>query len=165
MAPVDEYDRYAFELVSLLERGCSLDDLYRRLVRLREDVFGMGPGARDDLLFAGRLLSHLRPRDVVLYVIEDEWHGEHCGDFESFDAAVSELKRRAKLPWDTEPNVAPCQDWRTCGRSYAIVEYDPRSESGRVLSRTQMFEMDSKGVRWLSASDAGGTHGGPGREH
>jgi hypothetical protein len=158
LAPVDEYDRYAFEVVSLVERGGSLDDLYRYLVELRERTLGMGPADRGDLLFAGRVLSRLRPQDAVQYVIEDEWHSEHSGGFESLEAAVSELERRARLPWDVEPNRAPCTAWNACGRSYSIVAYDSRSEWGRLLSRTALLDVSSKGLRWRSVTDVGGVH-------
>ncbi|HVS19759.1 MAG TPA: hypothetical protein VMT18_14235, partial [Planctomycetota bacterium] len=156
LAPVDEYDRYAFEVVSLVERGGSLDDLYRYFVKLRESTLGMGHADRGDLLFAGRVLSRLRPQDAVRYVIEDEWHGEHSGGFESLEAAVSELERRARLPWDAEPNRAPCTGWHACGRSYFVVAYDAQSEWGRLLSRTALLDVSSEGVRWRSVTDVGG---------
>jgi hypothetical protein len=56
-----------------------------------------------------------------MFVIEDELHAEpQAGEFRSLADAVAELKRRALVPWDQEPNRAPCDGWRTCGRSYEI---------------------------------------------
>jgi hypothetical protein len=43
-----------------------------------------------------------------MFVVEDEQHAEpQAGEFKSIADAVSELKRRAMLPWDQPPNVAP----------------------------------------------------------
>jgi hypothetical protein len=44
-----------------------------------------------------------------MFIIEDEQHAEpQSGEFESIADALAELKRRAMLPWDQPPNVAPC---------------------------------------------------------
>lgn len=59
-----------------------------------------------------------------MFRIEDERHSEFHGDFETMAAAVEELRRRAEIPWDQEPNRAPCTNWRTCGRSYGIIEFE-----------------------------------------
>jgi hypothetical protein len=67
-----------------------------------------------------------------MFVIEDELHAEpQAGEFRSLADAVADLKRRALVPWDQEPNRAPCEGWRTCGRSYEIVESTPRRARGR----------------------------------
>jgi hypothetical protein len=63
-----------------------------------------------------------------MFRIEDERHAEpQEGDFDSFASAVAELKRRAEMRWDEAPNVAPCTNWKDCGRSYEVVEYDTSS--------------------------------------
>lgn len=59
-----------------------------------------------------------------VYVIEDEMHAERCGQFTAFGDALFELKKRATIDWDKEPNVCPCTNWKNCGRNYEIVEYD-----------------------------------------
>jgi hypothetical protein len=59
-----------------------------------------------------------------MFVIEDEAHAEEQGRFLSRAETIAELKRRAEIPWDREPNVAPCTNWAQCGRRYEPVEYD-----------------------------------------
>ena len=85
-----------------------------------------------------------------MFVIEDEQHAEpQEGEFSSFDGAVLELRRRAKLPWDQPPNVAPCTSWRTCRRMYEIVEYDTATRPWKELRRVPYLEISSSGVEWL----------------
>ena len=85
-----------------------------------------------------------------MYVIEDEEHAElQDGEFESVQDAVRELKRRAALPWDKSPNLAPCDSWQTCGRRYELVEYDTSSRPWKELARTPALEVSAKGVQWL----------------
>ena len=59
-----------------------------------------------------------------MFMIEDELHAEPGGKFATFADALAELRRRADIAWDVEPNRAPCVGWQTCGRAYEIVEYD-----------------------------------------
>ena len=88
-----------------------------------------------------------------MFKIEDERHCEpQKGEYQSVAEAVAELQRRASLPWDEEPNVAPCQQWRTCGRTYEIIEYDTSSTPWRLLSVLPALEVTASGVRWLSVS-------------
>jgi hypothetical protein len=83
-----------------------------------------------------------------MFVITDEFHDETQGEFADPDFALAELRRRAKIPWDREPNLAPCTGWRTCGRRYEIVEYDEPVAPRREVSRVRVLEIDAKGVRW-----------------
>jgi hypothetical protein len=86
-----------------------------------------------------------------VFVIEDEAHAELHGEFESIDEAIAELKRRASIPWDQEPNVAPCMSWRTCGRRYDIIEYgDGRSAEVR---RMPALEISAAGLKWVPPFD------------
>jgi len=82
------------------------------------------------------------------FVIEDQWHCEILGSFDSFQAAVDELKRLASIDWDQQPNVAPCISWKTCGRSYEIREYDISVTPWTLLSQVEALEVDANGVRW-----------------
>ena len=84
--------------------------------------------------------------------IEDEIHAEHQGEFASFDEAIAELRRRAKLPWDRPPNVAPCTSWKTCGRNYAVVELDT-SEQPPQIRREYVLEVSAAGVKWADGFD------------
>ena len=84
-----------------------------------------------------------------MFVIEDEHHAEWVGQFPDREQAMLELRRLAGVPWDTAPNVAPCTSWRTCGRSYELIEYDDSREPWLQLSRVPMVETSAAGVRWL----------------
>ena len=86
---------------------------------------------------------------MTIFVVEDERHAEPIGEFASRDEAVAELHRLATLPWDQEPNIAPCGGWRTCGRNYEVVEYDTSREPWRELSRTAVLDISAEGARWL----------------
>jgi len=81
--------------------------------------------------------------------IEDEIHCEQDGPFESFEAAIAELRRRTGLAWDSPPNQAPCTSWRTCGREYYVLEYDARIEPWRLLRRAHVLDISAKGVEWI----------------
>jgi hypothetical protein len=85
---------------------------------------------------------------MATFVIEDELHAEHHGEFASLEDAVRELRRRAEIPWDREPNVAPCQSWATCGRTYEVIEYDETDGSERQLRRMKALEISKDGVVW-----------------
>jgi hypothetical protein len=86
-----------------------------------------------------------------MFKIEDELHAEpQPGEFASFEAAVEELRLRAQLPWDEEPNVAPCTSWRNCGRNYHVVEYDDSARPWKEISRTSVLEVRAQGARWLT---------------
>jgi len=85
-----------------------------------------------------------------MFIIEDERHAEpQEGRFASFQEALVELKRRAALPWDQAPNVAPCTSWRTCGRKYEIVEFDDSTLPWKQLSRVPALEVSANGAKWL----------------
>jgi hypothetical protein len=80
-----------------------------------------------------------------LWFIEDEAHAElQEGEFLTRQGAVAELRRRADLPWDVEPNLAPCTSWRTCGRRYVLIEDDGSEEKSRELA----LEVSADGAHW-----------------
>src|SRR5262249_28629356 len=111
----------------------ALGDAQLRAARAREPAGLPCPPRRD----ADRPLDRAGSEAVVgiVFVIEDERHAEPQGEFASLDAAVAELHRRAALPWDEEPNVAPCTGWRTCGRTYEVIEYDNSARPWKELRR------------------------------
>jgi hypothetical protein len=84
---------------------------------------------------------------VSTFVIEDELHAELHGEFETLDAALAELRRRAALPWDKPPNLAPCTSWRTGGRHYIVREYDDGSPPGLVRS-VDVLNVSASGPQW-----------------
>ena len=89
-----------------------------------------------------------------MFVVEDERHCESTGTFTTFEDAVDELRRRSHVPWDDEPNRAPCVGWRTCGRTYEIVEYDDSQVPWRQLQRVRVLEISANEVRWVQYRDA-----------
>ena len=85
-----------------------------------------------------------------MFFIDDEIHCELQKErYESFDDAVAELLRRASIPWDKPPNLAPCTSWRTCGRVYEIVEYDVSVEPWMELHRVPFLKIKASGIQWL----------------
>ncbi|MGD9645492.1 MAG: hypothetical protein AB7U73_07255 [Pirellulales bacterium] len=88
-----------------------------------------------------------------MIVIEDEQHAELVGQFSSLEHALAELRRLAITPWDQHPNVAPCTGWRTCGRTYAVVEYDDTQSPWKELRRIPVLEVSAAGVNWADGFD------------
>jgi len=75
-----------------------------------------------------------------VFVIEDECHAEQHGQFATLQDALTELRRRATIPWNQEPNVAPARTggpagvttswWNTMthiirGKNYAVYPFSP----------------------------------------
>jgi hypothetical protein len=89
------------------------------------------------------------PGRSPIYVIEDEWHAEHLGEFDSRETAHGELRRLAEIPWDQAPNVCPCMSWRTCGRRYHVVEYDTSCSPWRQISDEALLDVSAKGTMWI----------------
>jgi hypothetical protein len=87
---------------------------------------------------------------MTKWVIEDELHAESQGEFGDVAEALTELRRLAHIPWDQEPNQAPCQSWRTCGRKYELVEFDDGQTPWKELRRTLALEISASGVQWHS---------------
>jgi hypothetical protein len=85
-----------------------------------------------------------------MFVIEDEIHAEHHGQFRTFDEALAELRRRAKTPWDEAPNEAPCISWPTCEREYVILEFDDSNTPWKELRRVPVLNVSASGVKWAS---------------
>jgi hypothetical protein len=82
------------------------------------------------------------------FQIEDDKHAEPQGDFNSLGEAIAELRRRAEIPWDSPPNVAPCESWRTCGRTYEIIEYDDSTLPWQERNRYGGLEVSKAGMKW-----------------
>ncbi len=89
-----------------------------------------------------------------MFVIEDEIHAEQGGEYASFDEALAELRRRAGISWDQPPNQAPCMNWRTCGRGYALIQYDDSRVPWEELLRVHVLEVSSSGVRWAAGFES-----------
>jgi hypothetical protein len=85
---------------------------------------------------------------MTTFRIEDEAHDEPHGEFSRFADALVELRRRAQIAWDSEPNQAPCQNWRHCGRRYEVIEYDETQTPWKELRRELVLEISAAGVKW-----------------
>ena len=84
-----------------------------------------------------------------MFVIEDDVHAEKLdGQFATLQEAVAEKKRLAEIPWDEHPNRAPCQSWRTCGRTYAVIEYDDSCYPWKELNRVDMLKVSAERTIW-----------------
>lgn len=83
-----------------------------------------------------------------MFVVEDGLHAETMAKFRDREAAVSELRRLAEVPWDQEPNQAPCRTWRTCCRIYEIREFEVEAGQWSLLNRWPAFEISADGVQW-----------------
>lgn len=88
-----------------------------------------------------------------MFVIEDEIHAEWCGEFKTYEEALSELQARSRISWDATPNICPCMSWRTCGREYYILEFDSTLEPWCEVSRTHVLSVSSKGTLWGKGFD------------
>jgi len=87
---------------------------------------------------------------MSIVIIEDELHDHDQGKFPSVEDAVSELQRRAAIPWDQEPNRAPCTNWKNCGRHYEIAEYDDSGRPWREIRRYRALNISASGIVWSS---------------
>jgi hypothetical protein len=87
------------------------------------------------------------------FIIEDELHAEHQGEYATLDDAIQELRRRAVIPWDQEPNVAPCQKWATCGRAYEVIEYGNSNSQWVELQRMRVLDVSKEGIVWYGPYD------------
>jgi hypothetical protein len=81
-----------------------------------------------------------------MFVIDDEARCEpQEGKFHTRADAMSELERTALIPWNEEPNRAPCINWRNCGPRYLILEWN---DAEGELSREFILAASAKGVEW-----------------
>jgi hypothetical protein len=88
-----------------------------------------------------------------MFMIEDERHAEPQGQFENIRLAIAELKRRSTIPWDQEPNRAPCGNWSACGRSYEVIEYDDSHSPWKELRRMPALDISAAGIKWSNGFD------------
>lgn len=84
------------------------------------------------------------------FVIEDVDHAEWMSEHDSLAGAWHELQRISQLPWDSEPNRAPCMGWHTCGRSYEIIEFETSSDPWAQIRRTAALTVTAAGPTWIS---------------
>jgi hypothetical protein len=85
---------------------------------------------------------------MTIFVIEDEFHAEWQGQFQSSDAALADLQARASVPWSEAPNRCPCTSWKTCGRDYVVIEFDDRVSPWEEIGRTPVLSVGATGAIW-----------------
>jgi hypothetical protein len=93
----------------------------------------------------------------MIITIEDELHAEPQGEFTTIQHAIAELKRRAQIPWNLDPNRAPCTNWKSCGRAYELVEYDDTHIPWKELRRVAVLHVSAAGVKWSAGFEDGPT--------
>ncbi len=90
-----------------------------------------------------------------MFVIIDEMHDAWgFGEFESFAEAMAELERLATIPWDEPPNQAPCVQWRECGPTYAVAEYDAAVGKHAEIVFVPYLRITKNGATWLHEHEA-----------
>ena len=82
---------------------------------------------------------------MVKYVISEKFHCWMHWEYWSFDEALNELKRKAKLPLGDNENQCPCTSWKTCSMLYEIRWYE---KSDMVLSE-DIVEISSTWIEWI----------------
>lgn len=90
-----------------------------------------------------------------MFVIYDQLHADHVGEFAVKEEALAALRRLASGPWDQPLNVAPCMSWRTCGRQYQRVEQDDTTTPRRTLGQEPTLEVSQAEVKWRSGPMSG----------
>ena len=81
-----------------------------------------------------------------VFIIEDDFHAEPHGEYPTLADAVAELKRLSLIPWNEPPNQAPCTNWQTCGRTYAIIEYDTSSTPWLEINNIAGLDIRASGT-------------------
>ncbi len=90
---------------------------------------------------------------MTKFVIEDEMHDEWLGEFSTLKEVIEKLQGLAAIPWDEDPNRAPCTSWKTCGRDYYIIEFDDSSTPWTEINNKHIMRVDSRGSTWYKTPD------------
>jgi len=86
-----------------------------------------------------------------MFSVEDELHSERHATFATFAEAVAELQRLAAAPWNSVPNLPPCENWQNCSRAYEVVEYNSEASPSAEVARRPALNVSSAGVTWHEA--------------
>ena len=82
------------------------------------------------------------------FIIEDDFHAETVHESSSRELALGEARRLFNVPWDTAPNRCPCQSWKSCHRTYDLIEYETSATPWAQISRERLFEVSAAGAQW-----------------
>ncbi len=83
-----------------------------------------------------------------MFEIEDSLHSQNMGKFSSYEEALDELKKIAKIPFRKKPNKPPCTNWKNCERSYVIIEYDDSQIPWKEIDTKEVLSISNKKVEW-----------------
>ena len=83
-----------------------------------------------------------------MYWIVDDIHLDGRGVFPTLDAALGELDRLARIPWDDPSNRAPCLSWQDCGRDWELSEWDESQQPAVLVRRLFMLHVSASGRGW-----------------
>jgi hypothetical protein len=83
------------------------------------------------------------------FVLEDQTHSECAGEFDDETSVIAEVRRRFALPWNEEPNRAPCTSWKTCGRQYEVLVYDTDSTPWKLVGSRRALDVSAEGAALL----------------
>jgi hypothetical protein len=64
--PADEYDSYAPHMVSMVEGGCTVEELASHLGELSNATLGVGSNLKTNANFAAQIVEVLRPSNKLL---------------------------------------------------------------------------------------------------
>lgn len=85
-----------------------------------------------------------------LFQVYDLEHSDAVGQFDTLDESIAMVRDLAVLPWDSEPNRCPCQQWKTCSRKYEIRVFDISENKWEFLRRTvPLLSVSSNETNWL----------------
>lgn len=83
------------------------------------------------------------------FEIYDVIHCDSISQHDSLADAWAQLRILSVIPWNAEPNVAPCASWEDCGREYVINEYDTTTRPWILLRTHQALSISRAGIRWV----------------
>jgi hypothetical protein len=66
VAPADEYDSYAPHMVSMVDGGCTVEELASHLGDLSSETLGVGSNLKKNATFAAQIVEVLRPTNKSL---------------------------------------------------------------------------------------------------
>jgi len=89
---------------------------------------------------------------VAMFFIIDDDHQDMLGEYTSLDFGLAELYRLAGIPYDEDPNRAPCTSWAGCGRAWTL--YDDRVGRGVDLRVVATLTTSQSGHEWSVGPDA-----------
>ncbi len=90
-----------------------------------------------------------------MFIIEDTNHAWRSRHFASLSDAIKELQRLARVPWNEEPNWAPCKQWRTRGPLYQLLEVEYGPPRLKLIRSIEVLRINANEVTWLADPSVG----------